>query len=295
MVEALIFSDAHYSLERILGDERWIELKKIKLGSLGRKENLKVWDDATQLALQKFLRRAKSMGHFDFLFNLGDATTGANQQGLIAPRAKKAQKKFNEMLESLGTSIFSLWGNHDTGFPDLVHKEFGGMSKESFNAAKDLIGDPYFSKTIEGFTLLFLNSEIIRSSEEKDNPDQIFFIQKTDEQEKFIHECLEKAKNTDKKVILLIHDPTQIKHLRKVLKPFKKNIVLVLAGHLHAPIAWKIYCLLTGTIKTMQSFNVKVIPALWGKIPFSEGPIDRGGYATLTLNDGQFSLKRHKL
>ena len=176
--------------------------------------------------------------------------------------------------------------------------------------------------------LLGLNSEIIYSSIEKINPDQEFFIEKAKEQEKFIQEYLENASKNNNKVILLIHDPVQLKELQEILEPHKKNIVLVLAGHIHSLAVWKIYCLLSKIVKIfkirietpqqitpkqkviksviqemaeiypiIQSYNIKIVPAIWGQMPLARQQriIGRGGYAILTLNNGQFSLKRYKL
>ena len=295
-IKILLITDVHYSERSEEQEERWFPAKIKKMPKKKIDDYLKYWDGLTQRAFRKLLKKTKSQGPFDFLIDLGDGTAGTNQRGLVTKKAREERQKYDQLIARAFSGIrkYSLYGNHDIGYSDILIQEKvdGRMSRESFDVAEKLIGPPWFSKTIEGFTLLFLNSEIIRSSTEKDNPDQEFFIQKAKEQEKFIQECL---KNTSDKIILLIHDPIQLKELEEILEPYKKNIVLILAAHFHMPILWRIYRL-HRTMKVIRSFNVKIVPAPWGGIGLPQKIIiGRGGFATLELSNGQFSLKNHKL
>jgi hypothetical protein len=48
--------------------------------------------------------------------------------------------------------------------------------------------------------------------------------------------------------------------------------------------------------ETIQAFDIRIIPAIWGQVALPwQWIIGKGGYAILTLNDGQFSLKHYKL
>ena len=200
-IKILLITDVHYSERSEEQEERWFPAKIKKMPKKKIDDYLKYWDGLTQRAFRKLLKKTKSQGPFDFLIDLGDGTAGTNQRGLVTKKAREERQKYDQLIARAFSGIrkYSLYGNHDIGYSDILIQEKvdGRMSRESFDVAEKLIGPPWFSKTIEGFTLLFLNSEIIRSSTEKDNPDQEFFIQKAKEQEKFIQECL---KNTSDKI-----------------------------------------------------------------------------------------------
>jgi predicted MPP superfamily phosphohydrolase len=332
-IEVLLITDAHRSEESEEKEEKWFPEKIRKMPREKIKAYLNYWDALTRRAFQKLLREAKKQGSFDLIISLGDDTPGTNQMGLITEKAQREQQRYKELIANAfpETPKLFLWSDHGTGYGDPITKlqgwEKGRMSIESFEAAEKFIGPKWFSRTIGGFMLLVPNSEIIRESKNPHNPEQAFFIEKAKEQERFIRERLE---NTDNKVILLIHDPMQIRHLQKILEPHRGKIVLILAGHLHSPTIWKIYCFLSKTIKairsfnisiptilkrtsrqqaigsiaqemaemqkTIQSFNIKIIPAPWGGMAFPQQIVlGRGGFATMELNDGQVILKYHKL
>jgi predicted MPP superfamily phosphohydrolase len=339
LIEVAIFSDAHYASEntRKVEDESFFPLIVEKLSSEKKKEDyVKKWCFLMQKAFGRFLEKAK-LGSFDMIISLGDNISGALPGGPVTQEIQAEWREYKKLIADTFPKISKesakyLWGGHDIKFGDMLtdlHGLKGGeMTKKSFEAAEKFIGNPWFCKKMEKFMLLGLNSEIIYSSIEKINPDQEFFIEKAKEQEKFIQEYLENASKNNNKVILLIHDPVQLKELQEILEPHKKNIVLVLAGHIHSPAVWKIYCLLSKIVKIfkirietpqqitpkqkviksviqemaeiypiIQSYNIKIVPAIWGQMPLARQQriIGRGGYAILTLNNGQFSLKRYKL
>ena len=325
------FGDAHCAVEKSeVSDERFYPAYVAGLPKKGKEDYLNFFDELTQKAFQKLLERIQQLD-FDVAIDFGDSIAGgANQEGIKNEKAKRELREYNRLIANAlqETSVLSLYSGHVMGYNDQITEiqgqKSGRMSIESFEAGKELIGKPWFSKEIEGFTLLFLNSEIIRESKNFSNPEQSFFIGEAKKQEKFIQKCL---KNTKNRVILFIHDPMQLRHIQRILEPHKENIVLILAGHIHSPAVWKLYCLLSKIVKTfkiripnvlqktakqqaiqsliqemtdmqetIRSFNVKIIPATWGQIGLpQQWIIGHGGYAILTLNDGQFSLKRHKL
>jgi hypothetical protein len=329
--EYFCFGDAHCAIEKSkVGDKRFYPAYVARLPEKERKDYLNFFDQLTRKAFKKLLEQAQQLD-FDFAIDFGDSIAGgANQEGIKSEKAKRDLQEYNRLIANAlpEIPILSLWSGHVTGYNDPIteiqEQKGGRMSIKSFNAAEKLIGKPWFSERTEGFTLIFLNSEIIRESKNSKNPEQDFFVQKQKEQEKFIQERLENTKNN---VILFIHDPMQLRHIQKILEPHKENIVLIIAGHMHSPTIWKIYCLLSKIVKTfkiripkilqrtlkqkavqsliqemadmqetIKSFNIKIIPAIWGQVGLPQQIIlGRGGYATLMLNNGQFSLKRYKL
>lgn len=334
MVEFLCFGDAHCAIEKSkVSDERFYPAYVARLHGKEKEDYLDFFDQLTREAFQKLLEQVQRLD-FDIAIDFGDSIAGgANQEGIKSEKAKRELREYNRLIANAlqETSVLSLWSDHVTGYNDQITEiqgqKSGRMSIESFEAGKELIGKPYFSKETEGFTLIFLNSPIIRESKNSSNPEQSFFIEEAKKQEKFIQECLENANKNNNKVILFIHDPMQLRHIQKILEPHKENIVLILAGHIHSPAVWKIYCFLSKIVKTfkiripnvlqktpkqqaiqsliqemvdmqetIQSLNIKIIPAIWGQVGLPQQIIlGRGGYAILTLDKRQFSLKRHKL
>jgi predicted MPP superfamily phosphohydrolase len=331
LIEYFCFGDAHCAIEKSeVKDGRFYPAYVAGLTEREKEDYLNFFDQLTQKAFKKLLERVQRL-NFDIAIDFGDNIAGgANQEGIKNEKAKRELQEYNRLIANAlpEIPILSLWSGHVTGYNDPITEiqgqKSGRMSIESFNAAEKLIGKPWFSERTEGFTLIFLNSEIIRESKNSKNLEQDFFVQKQKEQEKFIQERLENTKN---KVILFIHDPMQLRHIQKILEPHKENIVLILAGHMHSPTIWKIYCLLSKIVKTfkiripkilqktpkqqavqsliqemadmqeiIQAFDIKIIPAIWGQVGLPQRIIlGRGGYAILTLNDGQFSLDYHKL
>ena len=334
MVEILCFGDAHCAIEGSeVRDGRFYPAYVARLPEKEREDYLKFFDELTRKAFQKFLEQVQRL-NFDIAIDFGDSIAGgANQEGIKNEKAKRELRKYYELITNALSEIPTLFlrSGHVMGYNDQITEiqgqKSGRMSIESFNAAKKLIGDPWFSKEIEKSMLLLLDSEIIRESRNFSNPEQDFFVQKQKEQEKFIQECLENASRNNNKVILFIHDPMQIRHIQKILEPHKENIVLILAGHIHSPAVWKIYCLLSKIVKTfkirmpkilqktpkqqavqaliqemadmqetIQAFSIRIIPAIWGQVGLPQKwIIGHGGYAILTLNNGQFSLDYYKL
>jgi len=327
----MLFGDVHYAEESTVDEERWFPATVRKLPKKEKEGYLKHWDRLTQTAFWKLLKEANLLEPFDFLIDLGDSTSGTGQRGLVTAKVQREREKYNKLIADAfpKTPKFFLWGDHDVGYNDAITEAQGWkgerMSIGSFRVAEKLIGPSWYNREIEGFTLLFLNSEIIRESKNSDNPDQEFFVQKAKEQERFIQECL---KNTSDKIILLIHDPMQIRYLQRILAPYKENII-VLAGHLHSPAIWKIYYIFSRIVKamklfgiripnvlqktqkqraiksliqemtemqqTIQLFDIKIIPAPWGQIAFPKIVFGRGEFTVLELSNGQFVLERHKL
>ncbi len=338
MKEYFCFGDAHCAIEKSeVSDERFYPMHVAGLPEEEKEDYLKFFDELTQKAFQKLLEQAQQLQRqksFDSMIDFGDNIAGgANQEGIKSEKAKRELRKYYELIANAlpKIPISFLRSGHVMGYNDQITEiqgqKGGKMSIESFNAAKELIGKPWFSEKVEEFMLLFLDSETTRESKNFSNPEQDFFIEKAKEQEKFIQECLENASRNNNKIILFIHDPMQLKELQKTLRPYKENIVLILAGHIHSPAIWKIYCLFSKIVKTfkiripkilqrtpkqqaiqsliqemadmqetIRSFNIEIIPAIWGQVGLPQQIIlGRGGYAILTLNNDQFSLTHYKL
>jgi len=242
------------------------------------------------------------LGPFNYLLDLGDATYGSYNQGLVTEEAIQERLAYNQLIKDnfsdRGLKKKFLWGNHDTGFQDKLTKIFNlgywskGMSKESFLKAEELIGPPWGAFEAEGFTFLLLNSEIIRAStliESIGQRERPFFLRKKKEQEEFIKNTLKKRQ--ENRIILTIHDPRQLKVIWPIIKPYHRNVCLTLAGHFHLNFSGRVF----RKFHMYRKLNLEVIPSLW---PFGGSVAQKifeesGGFAVLEISDGSFNLESH--
>jgi len=291
----LIFSDAHFF--------RGADLKE-KQGPLTLKERialkivLSLWPDRESLCqeyFQKMLDRVSELEPFSCLLDLGDATFGSNNQGLVTEQACRERETYNQMIEDNFPEVSKkfLWGNHDVGFRSRLSRIFDpdyqkeGLNKKSFLKSKDLIGPPWDTFEVGCFTFLLLNSEIIQASNQEDSHDRSFFIKRAREQEKFIEDTL---KNSSNQIILAIHDPSPLRCVWFLLKPYHQRICLTLAGHHHTSFSGK---LLQASSSIYRTLNLKIIPSPW---PCAEKiSKEGGGFATLELSDNSPQLEYHWL
>jgi hypothetical protein len=248
------------------------------------------------------------LGPFSYFLGLGDTTDGSYNQGLITDEARQERLAYNQLINNSfsdnGLEKKFLWGNHDTGFQDKLTKIFNlgywskGMSKESFQEAERLIGPAWDTFEVEGFIFLLLNSEIIRSSvliESIDPSERCFFMERKREQEDFVRRVLEENQNQGKKkIILAIHDSSQLKHIWFLLEPYHQEICLTLAGHFHLSSSERFF---QRFYSIYRKVNLRIITSLW---PFGGDFIGRiikepGGFAVLELSDSSFNLKTYWL
>ena len=257
-----------------------------------------------QRMVKKIKELEKSEGSFDWLIDLGDATFGSYNQGLISPEARKERLSYNELMDETfpdkRIKKKFVWGNHDVGFQDDISRLFNlgswnkGISKKSFKTAEKLIGPAWDFFKVSDFNVLMLNSEVIRAVnaiESIDSFERSFFLEKKREQEVFI----EKAFKESGPFILVIHDPRQLKHLWPVLEQHSRRIRLTLAGHLHSVTSGK---LLRRHSNVCDRLNLEVIPSPWPwanrvirKVTGKEG----GGFAIFELSGHSFKPNRYWL
>jgi len=251
----LIFADAHLftRADRIqkekeknlpIGERLFLKISDLWFNSEIEKDRMH-WRFFQKMA-KKIEELEKTKNSFDWLVDLGDATFGSYNQGLISLEARKERLAYNELIDKTFQGERKkkkfIWGNHDVGFQDSISRLFNlgswnkGISKKSFKAAEELIGPAWDFFKINDFNFLVLNSEVIRAVktiESIDSSERSFFIKKEREQKSFIKEAFKEQGL----FILMIHDPRQLKNLWPVLEQHSHRICLTLAGHLHATVS----------------------------------------------------------
>lgn len=310
----LIFADTH-----LFTEEDSLQKKKENL-PIGERLFVKFFKSSeekkTWMRWQCFREMVRKVGEiwttegsFSQLIDLGDATFGSYNQGLVSPETQDERRRYNETINTVfpGMKKNFVWGNHDVGFQNTISKMFNlgywsrGISKRSFNAAEGLIGPAWNLFKIKGFNFLILNSEIVRAVNTIDSIDpseRLFFIEKEREQRAFIEKAFEienVLEDEDSEFILLIHDPTQLKYLWPVLEQYTSRISLTLAGHFHfATSAW----ILKKYSRIYRELNLKVVPSPW---PYGNEIVkkvidkDGGGFVTLGISDSSFEINQHWL
>jgi len=249
----------------------------------------------------------RTNGPFSHLIDLGDATSGSNNQGLVSSGARKERREYNEKINTVfsGMKKRSVWGNHDVGFQDWFTKILNlgwseGISIKSFNAAEEMTGPAWDIFKIKKFNFLILNSEIIRAVNTIGSIDYLerrFFIDKEKEQRNFIEEAFKETLKEDKdsKFILLIHDPVKLESLWPILEPYTSLIDLTLAGHLHFATSARI---LKKYSRIYRELKLEVVPSPW---PWGSWIVKQvtgrngGGFVTLEISDSSFEINHHWL
>ncbi len=307
----LIFADTHLFTEadRIqkekegnlpVGERLFLKVSDLWFGSETEKDSMH------QKYFQKMIRKIeelkKSGISFDWLIDLGDATFGSYNQGLIYPESQEERLDYNDLIRTgfLGVKKIFVTGNHDVGFQDNISRLFNlgswnkGISKKSFEVAERLIGPAWNFFKIKNFNLLILNSEVVRAMRtigSIDKAERAFFKEKDEEQKIFI----EKAFEEPGLFILIIHDPRQLKYLWPILEHYSHRICLTLAGHLHSADSEKA---LRRYSKIYRELNLRVIPSPW---PWANRIITKitgkkyGGFAILEFSEHSFKLNHYWL
>lgn len=285
----LLVTDAHFSKKSELGEERWFP----RIAERKGKPYLKYWDNLTQIKFLKVLTSAKLLGPFDYFIDLGDSTPGINQRGLLNQRAIEERLEYQRLIDKSFPEIpkYYLWGDHDVGYRSGKILEIlglgtknGRMTKESFRVAEKIIGPPWKKISIGGYTILLLNSEIIR--EYKNSSDDKFFKSMVKKQDEFI----ERELVNSEKIIILIHDPLLLLELKKMLLGYQEKISMTISGHAHMGEAGKLYRI----HPLMRTINLQVIPSPWG-LGMPWGAVGQGGFGILEIKNKEVKLKRLKI
>jgi len=269
-----------------------------------------LYKDQDALSSYYFQKMVSVISHsedeFSYLVDLGDSTFGSYNQGLITLASQEERIEYNRLLkerfkEKVDKRVF-VHGNHDLGFQNKISKFFNfgeyqkGISKKSFEKAKELIGPPWQFFKVGRFNFLVLNSEVIRAVEVLESirfSEREFFIS---EKKKQNHYIVRKLKDSKGPVVLLVHDPLQLKYVWDILSYFKERICLTLGGHFHNVYYGKIIRLF---FPVFQEINLRLVPSPWpwGGVIFRKIVNRGGGFVTLELSDFRksFNLKYHWL
>lgn len=290
----LVFADAHLSQGSKPEDQRWFPPRVAKMDTDQQRKYLRYWDDLTLMAYNKLLQEVRKQGHCQDIISLGDNTAGSHEQGMVSESAQSQFHAFTRMLQDNFPRVprYFVWGGHDMGYwtrSTLIGSRTGGPSMKSFCAARTLLGSPWQCLKIGGYTLIILNSEIIKASRLTRDPLLgLYFSQHLQAQEAFLRQKLEQASGL---VILAIHDFKAMRSLWPFIKPHKKKVVLTLTGHLHLKSLGALYRFFAPLTRAL---NARLVPSPWGiAIPWRA--VGRGGFCTLKLSESGFDLKYHRL
>ena len=306
----LIFADTHLFIvaDRIqkekeenlpIGERLFLKASDLWFGSEVEKERVHL--ESFQKMAKKIKELEKSGNSFDWLVDLGDATFGSYNQGLVFPEARRERLVYNELIDETFPGKKAkkkfIWGNHDIGFQDSISRLFNlgswnkGISKKSFKAAERLIGPAWDFFKVKNCNFLMLNSEIIRAVktiESIDSSERSFFIKKEEQQRNFI----EKAFKEPGLFILMIHDPRQLKYLWPVLERYSSRIHYTLAGHLHSAVSGE---RLKKYSDIYRELKLEVIPSPWNGVTTKITGKRSGGFAILELSEYSPKLNRYLL
>ncbi len=275
-----LFSDPHFSVDSQEREEKWFPPLCNIMPKWMTKKFLKFWDNFTQHSFTTLLMRLGAFTPFDLVIGCGDYTPGTNERGMITNKSVEQYKTFEEVYNTiLGYAPKILvWGDHDTGYKfDVSAKtgikigtEAGGVTIDSVNRAKELIGEPFGILDIGFKKFVWISTNLIRNVGINSNK-ELRNLQK--KQEDFVERILHEA--IDGEIVFLLHDPTAInlyEGIGLLLRVNTNKIDVVLHGHMHARWFAKLMRVFYKPYRQFcKLFPVHVIPASWGMLGIGKG------------------------
>jgi len=298
----LLISDVHFSYESMESEQMWFPPHVTRMSTSAKaRKYLAYWDRVVDQGYRKMLCRAQKQGPFDLVISLGDNTPGTNERGLLTEKAQQRWGIFLSLLRDSfpNTPMRFVWGGHEVGYlhhrPWFLPRFFSperlmtgvakkdGLTRESFQVVRTLVGPPWQEIKIAGVNIFLLNSEILHASRKSGTQGTRAFAE---DQERQQADFLATRMAQTETAIIAVHDATQLKHLSHLI-PVEK-VELTLAGHFHLPSLGELYSLLP----QMWGWNLKVVPSPtgwmfpWGVIP------SRNKFCVLRIGkDHEFCLR----
>lgn len=296
----LLFSDPHFSINSEKGEEKWFPpvcdfFDKINHSGRLTAKFLRFWDNVTQKAFKKVIKKALNNGPYDLVIGLGDYTPGTNESGMITEKAREQYVLFESSLGRIGAKKLLVWGDHDAGYKfDVsgrmgikIGTEEGGISPESVEAATRLIGPPFGCFFVSGVKFVFISTNLVRNVDKK-SPKELQMLKL--EQENFLAKTLCGSK---KNVFLLLHDPTALGKntaVRKIIDSNREKIEAIFHGHFHAEFS-RFFAKLSPVCRDLcKNYETILVPATWGFMGIG------GGFITMDIYGGRVcTIENHKL
>lgn len=297
--ELIVFSDAHFSVDSRIEEERWFPPQCRWLDALehraGIGENLvkrflEWWDRKTQQGVSELISRAAAYQTVQAIISCGDETPGTNESGLVTEKAREESQEFSKRIKRAfpGIPFLRCWGGHDLGYHHPTTSKLigarGGVTANSIQWAQTLISPSFQRLEIDPFTIILLNSEVYYHHSCRDTGAAGILRRMAEEQDTW----LEETRKCAGRILLFIHDPAPLPHIARC---FGKNgcnkIAHSFCGHVHR--RW-VGSLLAQCTRHGRMFHLTAVPALWG---FS---FEWCGFLTATLlQDGRYTIQYQKI